>query len=859
MTVITILNGDFEILFEDETVGGNAVAGMKMVRRTSTASATKYTTNALYSAVADAADDFQAMGFENPMLPVTPNAYTMENDYFIPRSSTEWLDEGAISADWDQNIRSILYVAGSPGAEFVVGDIGRQVTGGTTGDTGTLLDFETLPDGTTLAWIRPDDPTTDLFDDAAETLSVTGDGGNGSVTSTAVSTTGTSLYSSIQVIGSVPTATEVYLIQERQKMTDSEGNFQWWTTDTTVSLGIIDILIRVQRDGTYIADGDVEVFARRYTALYDNFRLNVAAGGRSALPLASAPDINNTTGYRVMTASGATGTFTIGNIIYDATASPADIADATKIGVITAVDSTTPAAPIIEYYLVGDLTDFAGAETIQEYDTTLFANSDAVATAGAPAFNPNGPTDPGVGQGGTVTISIGNTTVDHDGDATAEPYSITIDAQGDVPAARVYERIKYVTRRGQDNTFWNGTQPNVPGETYRGLELQAQYTAGSPSAFTEGDDITGPGGYTARVLSNNVTDTYVMVTDQQTSLDSIGSGSVITDESSDTVTIDSAPVAFTSPKQSPFGTFTGSQIFGARGVVYINPNSSDTQNYILTDDNGIQRTPPNTVAFTVNNTVSGDRVFVARDTGTAGLIDKDQFGGIASAAFNGTVLTVAGTIDTEVAESGFIRVVENTLQEEHHYVYDSRVSGAAGTFTLRNVNEGTGVTTASAVGGSPLGAEEALLIDTSATFLTAPVVEIGMLVRNTTVGKTTHVWEVVSVDSTTQLTVRRLYGPLDATQDWDVTDTYVINTFIGDHTTGSAYAAGTDHVFDLIIDQEATGTSVTNTFVKTFASDFGVVVNVRQGKVILPFTQNPTVGDSGGSVTVVRTPDTIAT
>ena len=121
MTAITILGGVFEILFEDETVGTNAVAGMKMVRRTTVASNTIYTTNALYSAVADAADEFQAMGFENPMLPVTPNAYTMENDYFIPRSSTEFLKEGAVSMDWTTNIRSIPYsLTGSPAINFAL-------------------------------------------------------------------------------------------------------------------------------------------------------------------------------------------------------------------------------------------------------------------------------------------------------------------------------------------------------------------------------------------------------------------------------------------------------------------------------------------------------------------------------------------------------------------------------------------------------------------------------------------------------------------------------------------------------------------------------------------------------------------
>ena len=102
MSSISILGGDWEILFDDEknqNGGTLAVAGMRTIRHTG-ASETVYTTNQLYSAVADAADEFVAMGFRNPMLPVTPNAYTMENQYFIPRSSTQYLKEGAITADW---------------------------------------------------------------------------------------------------------------------------------------------------------------------------------------------------------------------------------------------------------------------------------------------------------------------------------------------------------------------------------------------------------------------------------------------------------------------------------------------------------------------------------------------------------------------------------------------------------------------------------------------------------------------------------------------------------------------------------------------------------------------------------------
>ena len=849
MTTLTLLGGDFEILFDDETVGSNAVAGMRMIRRAAGASSTIYTTNQLYSAVADEADAFQAMGFKNPMLPVTPNAYTMENKYFIPRESTEYLKEGAIDADWSvsagDGVYRKIYTTVTTGPTS--GDIGRQVTEATSGDTGTLLDYEVEPDGTTVLWIRPDS-SGDTFALSTQ-LTCTGDGGTLSVTGSGAATSGQSLWSSIQVIGSVPTATEVYLYQDRVKMTDAGGNFQWWATDPTVSLGIIDILIRVINAGSTIADGDVEVFGRRYTSLYDNFRLNVVAGGRSALPLASAPDINNTTGYRSVACSSGSGSWNSGNGVYVG----ASWATATKKAVLTADASGT--TPTLEYYPVGDLTDFANTDSLQEYDFSTQADGDASATAGTPAANSGGPTDTGSGEGGSVTITLGPTTRDHDGDATAEAYSCIVDCQTNVPIAKVYERIKYVTRRGATAAELFGAGTNMPGEAYRGMDGVFEYDAGG--GLTTGDDIlttTGGSTWTARLMADNVTDDYITVMDQQTSIDAIVDNDVVEDESVDTCTVHAGGTigiqSVASVKASPFGSFTGSQIFGARGIDFRNPGPADTQAYILTDDLGNLRTPPNTVSFVVNNSVSGDRILVARDTGTGGVIDKDQFGGLAAASgtYNGLgdgVIRVAGSIDTEVPQVGYVRIVATGVQEEHRYVYSSRTAGASGEFTLKAVTEGTGVTTLSTT----------KLIDTSTNFTTNGT-EVGMLVRNTTVGHLNQVWEVEAIDSATQLSVRPLYG---SPVNWDVSDTYEINRLIGrDHAATPADYGTSDDVFDLILDLEADATSENNTFVKTLAADFGVVVNVRQGKVILPFTQNATVGDSGGSVTVVRTPDTIA-
>jgi hypothetical protein len=821
-----------------------------MIRRAAGASTTIYTTLQLYSAVADAADEFQAMGFRNPMLPVTPNAFTMENKYFMPRSSTEWLKEGTISADWsytalpDTSGNGVVCVEYSGGTPPVLGDVGRLITQGDTGDTGTLLDFETLPDGTTtVVWIRPDDstPTTGDVFDGTGTLIVSG--GTMSATTSANAKIGSTRYTAIQAIGSVPQGSEVYVYQDRNKITDWEGNFQWWDTDPNVSLGIISVLIRTHRNETDltaangIANADLEVFCRRYTSLYDNFRLNVAGGGFSALPLASSPDINNTTGYQTFTGSSGSNTFDVGNGIYVGT----DWASASKKGILTAVGGTT-LAPVLEYYLVGDLTDFANSDAVKEYVFSTQADGDATCTAGTPTTNLGGPTDTAAGEGGNVTLTVGHTTSDFDGNGTAEPWSITVNAQTNIPVAKVYERLKYVTRRGAPNTDLFGAGVNIPGESYRGLEA-LYYTVSHSASLTEGDDLTQTlgGNWTGRLIGSNQTgagedvlQSYITTTDGQTSLESLVDADVVQDESADAATIDTggaggASLSISSPKASPFGTFTGSVIFGAPGVLFTGIDV-DPQAYTLTDDLGTLRPPPNTVSIVVENTEQFDRVLVARDTGTAGIIDRDQFGGVTATTISSKSITVGGTIDSEVPDEGVVRVVDTGTFEEHRYYYNSYTTN---TFNFIDI------TASSATAGT----SDTVLEDTTADFVTEGV-QVGMLVY---VATRTSTYEVTEVTDLNTLQLRLLYGAGGFVSG----DAYTINETIQAYDTA-------DDIYDLLLDYEATTTSLSNTIVKTPASNFGVVVNVRQGKVILPFTQNATVGDSGLTVTVVRQDDTIA-
>jgi len=326
--------------------------------------------------------------------------------------------------------------------------------------------------------------------------------------------------------------------------------------------------------------------------------------------------------------------------------------------------------------------------------------------------------------------------------------------------------------------------------------------------------------------------------DQQTSLDAIADDDVVDDETGDDVTIHGGGTLginnFTSPKASPFGTFTGTQIFGARGILFKNLHSSDTQAYILTSDEGTLRVPPNTVALLVSNTVAGDTVYAARDTGVAGVIDKDQFGGCAVTAISAKSISVSGTIDNEIPIAGWVRVIAVDEQQEHHYKYDSATKGAGGSFTLTDITAST----------ATAGTSETALVDTSGNFVSEGV-EPGMLIRNENEG---GIYEVVSVTDGQNLVIQYLYG----TTGFSSGDTYTINETIHAYDTN-------DNIHDLILDVRATGTTINNTFIKTLSADFGIVVHVRKGKSILPFAQNVTVQDNGASVTVVRTDDTIAT
>lgn len=250
----------------------------KTVKHTS--GTTVYTVNQMYSALQDQFDELSDMDDSVPMSAQTPTAYTMINSWYIDDASTQYLTGGAIATSgWDADsvdggIRKIsLASAGYTSA--VAGDIGKVVTGGTTGDTGTLIDY----DNTNRIWYVRADTTLDAFDDASETLAITA--GTGAGTTDAVSTTGEWLWANPYTLGSLEGTPNLYIYQNGTKLTS------WWSS------GHFDVLVKVTEAGTDIDSKAITVLGRNWTDTYSAFEIILTSAGQNAVPLGTADDLNN--------------------------------------------------------------------------------------------------------------------------------------------------------------------------------------------------------------------------------------------------------------------------------------------------------------------------------------------------------------------------------------------------------------------------------------------------------------------------------------------------------------------------------------------------------------------------------------
>jgi hypothetical protein len=148
----------------------------------------------------------------------------------------------------------------------------------------------------------------------------------------------------------------------------------------------------------------------------------------------------------------------------------------------------------------------------------------------------------------------------------------------------------------------------------------------------------------------------------------------LTRESS-TATLNSVPgwryrllnAAYTEIPAAPFGTFAGGTFFVAQGWWVTGVLAAEATKYQLIAHDGTLQVPPTVAGITVGNLVVGDRVLVARENGSGGLL-KDEYTPVAASS-GATTLTIVESIKIDTPSTGVIRI------KGLRYTYTSYNSG----------------------------------------------------------------------------------------------------------------------------------------------------------------------------------------
>ena len=683
-------------------------------------------------------------------------------------------------------------------------------------DTGGTYDY---------LMIRPDsDASTDDFTTASQTITSARGAYTATQWATASSTTGEQIWANVYSIGTIADDTHIYVYQgpvdtdgDRKRVYSWNDSTQDWWTD-----GHIDICVALKdiEETTWaiIDGGYLSVFARKYGHLYDNFEVSnsTTSGGRNPIPLSTASDLNNTTGYKQFTLSGGSGNWNVGDEI------SGDTSGARAI--ITDVSGSNP-TPTLTYYLIDDpLTDFNGSEAITNEDDTGAATGSGSTSATGPADSDWFTSDT------TPTVSFGNTTFDVDDDGTSEYYGITINCQNN-PLSEVYEWLKYATRRGETTNDLDG----INGESYIGGEVYLAYST-LTNSIAEGESLAqATSGATGVVISHDTSNKVMLLRDVRGSFNT--TNQVDSDDSSGYFT-PTAAVTFSPSKQSPLGTFAGGTFFGARGVLISNWISADENSFILTPIDGGTKSRPQAISIEVTNLVGGaqtlntsDLVGVFRLTESGGVVDKTEYDCAGGESAGDPSITVSGSIAQDVpgkTTGGSLVIVDDP-------------AGAGTEYKLRYASwTGSVFTLANTASSATAGTDEDTLVDSGASFTTTA--RRGDLLYT---AKGVSYVKTVDDDYTLQLTT--------AITGLTTSDAYELNAV-------PVALTSSDDVYVPLIDRMATSTAESVSIIYVSPIYFRVKVrNTRNSTKIKPYSSDGSTSGTDQSIPVVRTEDTIIT
>lgn len=800
----TILAGDFTVYFEAENRQKRIVW--------SGAAADTRTINELYSALQDLFDEPSQMDDGSPMSAQTPVEYTIgiidqgdDDPWFIDPESMEHVYGGALqTANWtrvqDSNT-GLVRVERDTSTNIVSADIGFDITHAD-GDSGVLLYVED-----NFLWIRPDDDTISNSFDSTTGGNLTCNAHVDPQTSGAASSkTGESLWANAYSIGSSldgDDETHLYIEQDGARLISvAAGATEDWWTD-----GHIDITVRVKEVDEEVDEAVIVAYQRKYTQVYSYFETDLSAGGRNPLPLSIGNDLNVTEGPFSLTLSGASGTWTAGESVYTG----ASWAAATKKGILTTGGSG--ATPTLEYYLIGDLTQFVDTQTL---DSRLTAATGTINGA---------PTSVNVAAlAGLSIVHAHDATFDIDNDGTNEDYSAVIDVSDEL-LTDAYPWAQYQCRRGETGTTHTD---GIAGQFYRGIDVHIAYTT-LLGTVSEGDVVTqDTSGATGTVVAHDLTNKEVTLRNSRgtfnTSDDIVETDAVNELQGVHVITTISPNAG------APFGTFAGGIWFLAFGVVLDNVNTADANNYQALANDGIIYQEPTQVTIEVTNTRLDDRISVFELTAAGGIIKKDSY---TIDATQGASPQTSVKVDPAIGQlrpaAGHIVWVDDSASVEYVYRYTSYTGDV---FTL--------FTQASTTNDS---ATETQITDTGAF----ASVLVGDLIWNSTRSAYAYVTEVVSANVVNL--DRAISGQTNG-------DSYEVGT------TRSDYDANDTLYVPYLLVHETVGTDVTpgsESVNVVYSTDVPVLVRARQAGDIEPFESPATIGSGGMSIGVTRNTDTIYT
>jgi len=246
-----------------------------------------------------------------------------------------------------------------------------------------------------------------------------------------------------------------------------------------------------------------------------------------------------------------------------------------------------------------------------------------------------------------ANLTAGYNGLDVNADSTLEYYYSKWD-RGSRSINQFYERMKYLTRRGETTTLYG-----LAGHLFRGITHEVAVTTPRTSTIAEGVAASWSGG-TGQVLARDSAGTATKVWIQLLTGIAPTAGQTIT-VGGGSVTAASGTPSTERALSFPFcGVSTGSAIIGAYGFALETADLS--VNDKLFDLTNTLRNPPNLVTFTVSGlVVSEDYLLVG--PGNSGALVENQFtlnGALTGASVTSVVVT--GSIPADTPATGTIRI-----------------------------------------------------------------------------------------------------------------------------------------------------------------------------------------------------------